>query len=354
MTVGILTFHRGPNYGGYLQAWHLRQAVRSLGHQAEIINYQNETLRRSEKPILHNFHPATLRHAFRVWRKSKPFHTLVNSFSPDPFTSDPEQVHWNRFDTVIVGSDVVWDYQTPHFGHDPCYFAAHPSQQKTRFISYAASCGPARPESGIPDWVTRGLQRFDSIAVRDQTTRNLVHQTCNMEPTLVVDPTWLNDDPAPKRSIAPTKPYILVYGNALNATRAAELRAYARSRGLLLVGAASAWKYCDITLNGFDPFQWVALFQKAQAVVTATLHGLLYTIKAGKPLLMVALPAAANKSRTVLERLNAHNRIISPDQPFGPEKLKLLDPENPLAPDLNWIRESREYLQNALASPSHP
>ena len=240
MTIGILTFHRGPNYGGYLQAWHLRQAIRHLGHQAEIINYQNETLRASERPILHNYHPATLRHAFRVWRKSKPFQPLVDCFSPYPFTSDPGKVPWSEFDTVIVGSDVVWDYQTAHFGHDSCYFGAHPSQSETHFISYAASCGPARPESGIPDWVSSGLSRFSSIAVRDETTRTLVRKACGMESALVVDPTWLNEDPAPSRSIVPEKPYILVYGNPLNDARAAELRAYARRRGLILVGAASA------------------------------------------------------------------------------------------------------------------
>jgi hypothetical protein len=349
MTIGILTFHRGPNYGGYLQAWHLREAVRRLGHQAEIINYQNPTLRASERPILHNYHPATLRHAYRVWRKCKPFKPLVDSFSPDPFTSDPNQVPWSRFDTVIVGSDVVWDYQTPQFGHDPCYFGTHASQSETRFISYAASCGPARPEAGIPEWVSTGLSRFDSLAVRDESTRALVRQACDREAALVVDPTWLNEDPVPFRSIAPAKPYILVYGNPLNDTRAVELREYARRRGLILVGAASAWKYCDITLNGFDPLQWADLFRKAEAIVTATLHGLLYAIKAGKPLLMVTLPAAANKSHTVLARLNALNRVVTPNDIFSPEKLRLLDPQNPPSPDQTWILESRDYLQKALA-----
>lgn len=354
MTIGILTFHRGPNYGGYLQAWHVREAVRRLGHKAEIINYQNPTLHASERPILHNYHPATLRHAFRIWRKCRPFHPLVASFSPDPFTSDPVQVPWSRFDTVIVGSDVVWDYQTPHFGHDSCYFGAHPSQRETRFISYAASCGPARPDLGVPDWVTGGLRRFAAISVRDETTRALVRETCGSEPALVVDPTWLNDDPPPPKSIAPREPYILVYGNALNPARAAELRAYARSRGLKIVGAASSWKYCDITLNGFDPFQWVELFQRADAVVTATLHGLLYAIKSRKPFLMVTLPAAANKSRTVLERVRALDRAVSPDEPFSPAQLQLLGSENPPAPDQAWIQSSREYLRDALSSAPDP
>ena len=39
--IGILTFHRGPNHGGYLQAAELVAAVRRAGHDVEIINYQN-------------------------------------------------------------------------------------------------------------------------------------------------------------------------------------------------------------------------------------------------------------------------------------------------------------------------
>ena len=351
MNVGILTFHRGPNYGGYLQAWHVREAVRRLGHQAELINYQNPTLRASERPILHNYHPATLRHAFRIWRKCRPFHPLVETFSPFPFTTDPASVPWGNFETVIVGSDVVWDFQTPQFGHDPTYFGAHPAQQGTRFISYAASCGPANHEQNVPEWVNNGLRRFAAVSVRDESTRSLVHQTTGSTPELVVDPTWLNDDKPPALSIAPSKPYVLIYGNALDTTRGAELREFCRKRGWLIVGAASGWKYADITLNGFDPFQWVELFQKAQAVVTATLHGLLYSIKARRPFLMVALPAAANKSRTVLERVGALDRLVYPTETFGIDRIKLLDPGNAPVPDAAWIQQSRDFLSEALTLP---
>jgi hypothetical protein len=351
MNVGILTFHRGPNYGGYLQAWHVREAVRKLGHQAEIINYQNPVLRKTENPGLRNFHPGTLRHAFRVWQKRRPFLPLVDTFSPYPFTTNPAEVNWGSFDVVLVGSDVVWDYQTPTFGMDPCYFGSHPSQQDPRFVSYAASCGPADPSKGVPEWVSGGLQRFSHLSVRDETTRRLVAMACDRETPLVVDPTWLNPDPAPQRSIVPRDPYVLVYGGALNDVRAAELRRFARGKGWKIVGAASAWKYCDLTLNGFDPFQWVDLFRNARAVVTATLHGLLYAVKANKPFLMVALPAAANKSRTVIERCGAINRLTNPTESFGPDRLTLLEDSSPPEPDHAWIEASRSYLRSALDRP---
>jgi hypothetical protein len=41
MNVGIPTFPNGPNHGEFLQAWHLRQAIRKLGHDVTVANYQN-------------------------------------------------------------------------------------------------------------------------------------------------------------------------------------------------------------------------------------------------------------------------------------------------------------------------
>ena len=39
MKIGILTFHRGNNYGGILQCYALQQVLKSLGHSVEIVNY---------------------------------------------------------------------------------------------------------------------------------------------------------------------------------------------------------------------------------------------------------------------------------------------------------------------------
>lgn len=354
MKVGILTYHRGPNYGGFLQAWHVREAVRLLGYEAEIINYQNPVLQATERPSLRNLHPATIRHALRTWRKARPFRELVESFSPYPFVNRPDEVPWRDFSTVIVGSDVVWDFETPSFGEDPAFFGAHSSQSDTRFVSYAASCGPANPESPIPDWVRDGIQRFSAISVRDSSTEKLVARAAGIESELVVDPTWLNSDPIPQRSIAPSSPYVLVYGNPLNSQRAELLRSFCREKGWKIVGAASSWKHADVTLNGFDPFQWAELFREASAVVTSTLHGLLYAIKSAKPFLMVTLPAAESKSATVLARTGSESRRVSPDAPFTPALLRLLDPDTcePAQPNMPWIRASRLFLERSLELPS--
>jgi hypothetical protein len=352
MKVGILTFHRGPNYGGYLQAWHLREAIRRLGHQVEIINYQNPLLYESEKPVIRSFKPSLIRHSWRRWVKSRPFKESIKHFSSFPLAFDASLIPWSNYDTIVVGSDVVWDFQTPQFGHDRAYFGMHPAQKGCRFVSYAASCGPADVDAKFPDWVREGISRFSAIGVRDENTFRLAKASTYAEPSLVVDPTWLQDDPPPSRSVVPDRPYILVYGNALDQDRAKALRAHAARHSLDLIGCASCWKHVDHVINGIDPLQWAELFRGSQSVVTSTFHGLLYAIKNSKPFLMVNLPAAANKSKTVVERVGATARVISPDRGFADRHLDLLLAKDAPSPDREWIERSSLYLREALSQRS--
>ena len=44
MKIGILTFHRAHNYGAVLQAYALKEFLRSLGHESYVIDYNNKKL----------------------------------------------------------------------------------------------------------------------------------------------------------------------------------------------------------------------------------------------------------------------------------------------------------------------
>jgi polysaccharide pyruvyl transferase WcaK-like protein len=349
--IGILTFHKGPNYGGFLQAWHMREAVRNLGHSADIINYQNSIHYRSEQT---SFPTRLTPRGIRAWinrrKKSRPFEKVVGNLCSKPFTTDAHAISWHDYDLIIVGSDVVWDYTTPRYGHDPCYFASHTAQQNARFIAYAASCGPA-DNSTIPNYVKVGIPNFLAVGARDTITQTL-SQSCGGVPgQLVVDPTWLQEDPAADWSGKPDHPYLLIYGGGLVNYQLDEVVSrWAKGKGLKIISAASPTKFADHRYQSLDPFQWAELFRGASAVVTATLHGLLYSIKFRKPFIMVALPAAAAKSSTVIDRLGFHDRVLKPGESLSLERVgQLLDhfDDNATARG-NWIRESKDFLEKAI------
>ncbi|MBK1827809.1 polysaccharide pyruvyl transferase family protein [Haloferula rosea] len=327
--------------------------IRELGHEAEIINYQNRTHHRWENPFSSmRLTPKGIRTAFRRRSKARPFREVVAGLTSAEFTTRPEAVDWKAFDSVVVGSDVVWDYSSPQYGADPCFFGQHPVQDGVRFVSYAASCGPA--DTGkVPTYVREGIQRFEAIGVRDRKTLEIARGCGGGTPVLVADPTWLRGDPRIEWPDAPSEPYVLVYGNALTSRDDNEaVHRWARDNGLKLVSAASPALLVDQRYDRLTPFQWVDLYRNASAVVTATLHGLLYAVKFRKPFVMKLLPQTRDKAITTLEGLDCMDRLF----PQG-ESVRDLDLDLALGSSLQnasvvsspFSEESRQFLQASIA-----
>lgn len=349
--VGILTFHRGPNYGGYLQAWHLRKAIRSLGHQAELVNYQGHRHHEAESQVFRGIRPGQLKGMVLHYLKCRPFRQPVADLNNGPFLTDPTRIDWRAFETVVVGSDIVWDFRNHYFGTDPTYYGALPCQADTRFVSYAPSCGETSAADGIPNYVRDGLSRFAAIHVRDRNTAAVVKEATGVDPQLVVDPTWLQEDPVVPYPKRPNRPYILLYGQGATPDRSRILGDYCRKSGLDLVAAAFRCDAANHRIFSIGPFEWVDLFRHATAVVTSTFHGLLYSIKYRKPVLFMERGASRLKGRIAIERCGLEDRVVAEDEPFSPTLLAAaLAPERPpVFPD-TWVNESRLALAESLGT----
>jgi hypothetical protein len=348
--IGILTFHRGPNYGGFLQAWHMREAVRSLGQDATLVNYQGVIHHGAEKVRIRGLRPKDLKGFALHWMKTKPFAKPVEGLSDHPFVTDPTKIDWKGFDRIIVGADVVWDFANPVHGCNPAYFGALPEQAGARFAAYAPSCGDTPADGDIPGYVREGLPRLGSIQVRDEATATLVERAIGTRPPLVVDPTWLQDDPQRNcRKIPQGGKYALVYGQGATGERAKVLGGFCKKRGLSVVSAAFPCEATTHRLYSIDPFEWVDLFRRAECVVTSTFHGLLYAIKYNKPVIFMIRPASRSKSKLAIERCGLHGRVVEEDRPFNPEQLDFaLSPENPTQLPDTWIRDSWKRLEASL------
>lgn len=349
MNVGILTFHRGPNYGGFLQAWHLRQAVRSFGHDAEIVNYQGARHHESEQPGFRGWSVRAMKEMAHLYLKSRPFTRPVGELSRGPLMTEARQVPWGDYDAIVVGSDIVWDYRNPKSGSDPAFFGALPEQAGTRFVAYAPSCGETPGCVEPPDYVREGLRRFEACMVRDRNTADLVRGITGTEPSLVVDPTWLQSDPEGGISGRSRRPFLLVYGHGVKPGRARELKSYCSMRGLELVSVAFPCATADRRIRSIGPFEWANLFARADAVVTSTFHGLLYAIKYHKPVVFMERGPSRLKARIAIERCGLEDRVVAEGEEFGGDFLnRALDPDRrPRIPD-EWVVESRQLLRQGL------
>ena len=149
MKVGIMTFPHSVSYGCVLQMYALQQTVAKLGHEAEVIHYQNEymkqekhmtrtagkpsvkeSVRKMARRILH----LRLYRAFAAFEKR---HIALNPKKPFGDRQTLEQLG-RRYDAVICGSDQVWNPDIT--GRDLAYFLDF-CGENTRRVAYAASFG---------------------------------------------------------------------------------------------------------------------------------------------------------------------------------------------------------------------
>lgn len=308
MKTGILTFHAGANYGGFLQAWHLREAVRSLGHEAEIINYKNADHAAAEA-FRWRLTPR-VRRMFRDWRRHAVFADACRELVSGTAVTDPAGIDWAAYDAIVVGSDVVWDYQSPQLGQDGAYFGAVPGGEAVRWVSYAPSCGKADPADPLPEDKAEGLKRFAAISVRDRGTQDLVRNATGREAPLVVDPTWLVESEG-ETPLEETDPVLAVYSyKAYPAACVASIRRFASRHGLEVVAYGYARGWADRSVCNLDPFGWVEAFRRARCIVTGTFHGTLYAIRLDKVFATIDHEWIRNKVSYPLGLLGLEDRLV--------------------------------------------
>ncbi len=150
--------------------------------------------------------------------KKNPVHAIQNFLKIKSFKKD--QVAMNlgsmffsrrkiadRFDIIIVESDIVWNFKNRFLGQDPVYFGKY--LEGLKLISYAPSFGNVSIRDSGPEYVIHGLKSFSSISVRDTNSAEIVETIVGIKPNIVLDPTFLIDTKLFERDIGVSmKPYL--------------------------------------------------------------------------------------------------------------------------------------------------
>ena len=259
MKAGILTFHSADSYGAVLQARALVEVLRSLGHDASVIDYA----------------PAYLTKPYRLWRNDWWKHpvgtakNLANSFAVARrrrgFQAFREGMHLTPFppeglDAVIIGSDQVWNRHLN--GGELLWFAHDPVFDHTRNIAYAASTGSVP----LPEGVDFG--RFHRLSVREPRLQAELAAR-GFASTLVLDPVLLAGkevldalaDPCPVKGR-----YVVAY-EVIDNPQVMEI---ASRFGLPVVRIAS-----NPRLGGrkqYVPGEFISLIRGAEHVVASSFH----------------------------------------------------------------------------------
>lgn len=318
--IGIYTFWNVPNYGTFAQAYALQKVVQNMFPNKSVkqIAYLDEkhyNFYYSRVPSCKIWHKQFYKELFTRNTKSvnakrdlflKNYNTIPHT---EEFTKSSLQIA--SFDTVIIGSDIVWDYSFDCFNNDHFLFGLNFNAKN--IISYAASFGTIKKSQKHPDYVIDGLKKFKYITVRENNSAEIVENVLGYKPGIVLDPTWLwdfNNDPRVEKS--PFKHYLVVYGQDFTKSFIEEIKEYSRKKQLKLICLDcnnDDYSWCDVILHQDEltPYQWFGILKDADAVATSTYHGLTFGLIFNKKMAFCKSEFILAKASSFLKELNLYD-----------------------------------------------
>ena len=205
MRIGILTVPFNNNYGGFLQAYALKQVFSGLGFDVIFIN------RKRDKKLIYDFIKRLIKKCIcpnkvvlLQSKQQKQISINTNEFVKQYLTPQTKPYYNSNkikkdiknynIDYYVVGSDQVWRYL---YAQDSIsdYFFDFIDTTKQPCFSYAASFGVDNNEYP-PEYLQKCsllLRNFIAISVREISAVNILRDYLNIEKpvSVVLDPTLL-------------------------------------------------------------------------------------------------------------------------------------------------------------------
>jgi hypothetical protein len=318
--------------------------LKSKGYNVEIINYKNSTHWLAEyKAFLITKNPKILVSNIKKIFAFKKDQKQMNLGS---FTKKASKIK-KYFDVIVVGSDIVWNYEWAFLGKDPIYFGYGLNTKK--WISYATSFGNIDYDTTVvPEYVSSGLRKFSYISVRDENSKFIVNKVCGKEAQVVLDPTFLLKTNGMEKSTRVIEPFILVYAYSLRETDVSQIKKLAQKYSLKVVAVSYNQPWADYNIINLGPFEWLGYFDKAEFVLTSTFHGTLYSLKYKKNFVTSNNDAISNKIKTILFKLGLLDRLTEGSLNFNELYARGVDYASVNKLLVPLIKNSKNYLIKAI------
>ncbi len=332
MRIGILTYHGVSNEGSVLQALSLWTLLsrRFPKDEVEIIDYIPwRTWSRNLKPLISP--KVGLRKKLYALGKLRQLRSLLRrsgALGPRIWTSDrlgPARKALEKagYDTLVVGSDTVWEVREDGFLPPPPNLFFLPDVRGVQKMGFAASSDKGRryqPGDGRWDQLGAYLRDFDFVSVRDEETRRMLID-CGVEADeirMMADPTLLSawegalehescdDGPQAVGKKAALWVFMPEFSRAL--------RNGLEERGYEVVDLTKHWTADATGRSLFAPLRhdlWARIRSiRSQSVLfTDRFHGSILTMKTSSvPVVFVEhaerYPNSSSKGRDLFERLD--------------------------------------------------
>lgn len=361
MKTGILTFHCADNYGAVLQCYATQEFIKSMGHDACVIDYRPDYLLRPY-PLIHTQRircgnplraavnlVKELIHLPKRYLLKRGYRHFASTYLSLTATVTRDTVP-STLDAYVVGSDQVWNPRLTQ-GFDDVYFCRFPfPKENKKYIAYAASMEAKALDAAAENYYRETLQQFDALSVREKPLQQLLQPLTSqpvrqvLDPTLMV-PTTVWDNLSAKVRL-PEK-YVLVYqGRSSHHTlRIAKEIALQMDAEVVVLGT---WFSLErkLSYRSVSPEGFIHAVRHAACVVTTSFHGTAFSIIFNRPFYTVRLnDGADSRSHSLLTTLGLDNRMIDTD---AIPSFSSVDYTVANAQLEDWRTVSQEYLKEAL------
>lgn len=322
--IGIMTFWNVPNYGTFAQAYALQKVIAEIKKSATV--QQINHLDKYHHDFYYSVIPKGSRKSLSYWKTfvkniftqkqiKRTKQLFVENYNTIPHTEEltKENAKNFKFDTVVLGSDIVWDYSIRVFNYDQMLFGLGLNTNKV--ISYAASFGTVKSLDGAPEYVIEALKKMQNISVRDENSADLVEKVTKNRPQVVLDPALIWDFKTDE-NIKESKysNYIAVYGQDFTEEFKQNLVKFAKENNKQLVQLdchKDDGSWCDVVVKQKDmtPYEWIGLFKGADMIATSTFHGIMFSIIFNKKFAWCKTPFIDAKCDKFLKKLGIYDRF---------------------------------------------
>lgn len=329
--IGLLTFQDTNNFGSYLQTYGLYKKVVDLGYDCEIIDYKCPALVRKEVPHLPKLRKNLYKYIVnwvtnpqRLKYQELQRFLHENAHVSEACNRNNIKKICDRYDNILVGSDMVWEMELQE--GDLTYFLDFETNASKK-IAFASSIGFPWKD-GDKKKIKQFLTDFRHIAVREIQSADWVQDLIGKRPEVVCDPTMLLSIEEWRAYVNKEDvkgKYVLAYFEDDNNDCINTAIEYAHKHNLKvrrIEYGTSTPEYDVVYPKSINEF--LSLIFNAELVVTASYHGMLFSLYFNRPLIYF-LRRQTSRVDTLVEKLgieicNGHNmsdRTQMPDMNYN-------------------------------------
>lgn len=332
--VGILTYHSAYNFGSVLQAFATQEAIKSLGCEAEIINYRM----RSQKDYYQKLYRTSF--GFKPFikdcimfpvrdkrkKRAQAFETFINSkLRLTKEIEEPGKVmeFISNYPLVVSGSDQIWNFHSNELEGQPFdYIRPYLLDGYLgRKVSYASSVG--NMSDAELDSIIDYIKLFDHVSFREISSNYKINERYGICAINVPDPTFLLSkiewtELLELKELKNEK-YVLYYSLRSykpQRERSKQLKLIAEKTGLKvkIVTPFVYMPYSNDRLENhleFGPIEFISAIMNAEIIITDSYHGTILSANFGKNFYSICENVGSEFRKTdILKMIGLESQIV--------------------------------------------